>query len=92
MKKKETKGLLQVHFRGDGVSIQDWDLNKDPEKVASSLHVGWLRDRYDDSNFLNVRIAVILEKQDRGKVRMTLLSKDSIGRSNVKPNLCVASI
>ena len=42
VKKKEKKGTLELAFRGDGISTQEWGLDEDPQKIASSLHVDWL--------------------------------------------------
>lgn len=49
LKKKEEKGTMDIHFRGDGHIKKEW-VNRivNPEKIVSSYYLDWLREQ--DSN------------------------------------------
>ena len=49
LKKKEEKGTIDIHFRGDGHIKKEW-VNRvvNPDKIVSSYYLDWLREQ--DSN------------------------------------------
>lgn len=49
LKKKEEKGTIEIHFRGDGHIKKEW-VNRivNPDKIVSSYYLDWLREQ--DSN------------------------------------------
>ena len=49
LKKKEEKGTIEIHFRGDGHIKKEWvNRNVNPDKIVSSYYLDWLREQ--DSN------------------------------------------
>ena len=74
VKKKERKGTLELAFRGDGISTQEWGLDEDPQKIASSLHVDWLRAPLKYTNFFKLRFPIIAAKVQRGEHSLRLNS------------------